>query len=82
MPSFLQRLPVETYVIGFTVILWIVLSVAAPGFLTDANIANIMRQTSIAAIIAKSTALPAMGRPAAGERTGVAAASVMTSPPA
>lgn len=52
MPSFLRRLPVESYVIGFTVILWIVLSIAAPGFLTSGNIANIMRQTSIAAIIA------------------------------
>ena len=52
MPSFLQRLPVETYVISFTVILWIMLAVSAPGFLTADNIANIMRQTSIAAIIA------------------------------
>jgi len=52
MRSLLQRLPVETYVIAFTIVLWVALSVTAPGFLTENNISNIMRQTSIAAIIA------------------------------
>ena len=52
MRSLFQRLPVETYVISFTVVLWIALSFLAPNFLTDNNIANIMRATSIAAIIA------------------------------
>jgi ribose transport system permease protein len=52
MRSWLRRLPIETYVIVFTVVLWIVLSLATPNFLTENNISNIMRQTSIAAIIA------------------------------
>lgn len=47
-----RRLPIETYVIAFTVALWIVLSFAAPSFLTTNNIANMMRQTSISAIVA------------------------------
>ncbi len=50
--SFLQRLPIETYVVGFTVALWIGLSLATPNFLTDNNISNLMRQTPIAAIVA------------------------------
>lgn len=50
--SILGRLPIETYVIAFTVVLWIALSLATPNFLTDNNISNMMRQTSIAAIIA------------------------------
>lgn len=52
MRTLFQRLPVETYVIGFTIILWLVLSVLAPNFLSGGNIANIMRATAIAAIIA------------------------------
>jgi ribose transport system permease protein len=52
MHSWLRRLPIETYVIVFTVVLWVVLSLATPNFLTENNISNIMRQTSIAAIIA------------------------------
>ena len=47
-----QRLPVETYVVTFTVVLWIILSISAPNFLTVDNISNMMRQVSISAIIA------------------------------
>ncbi len=50
--TLLHRLPVETYVLSFTVALWIVLSFAAPNFLTEGNISNMMRQVSIAAIVA------------------------------
>ncbi|MDW6026312.1 ABC transporter permease [Mesorhizobium sp. BAC0120] len=50
--SWARRLPIETYVIAFTIALWIALSLATPNFLTENNISNIMRQTSIAAIIA------------------------------
>jgi len=52
MHSLLRRLPIETYVISFTVALWIALSIATPNFLTENNITNMMRQTSIAAIVA------------------------------
>jgi ribose transport system permease protein len=47
-----QRLPVESYVIAFTLMLWLSLAVLAPNFLTQANIANMMRQVSVSAIIA------------------------------
>lgn len=47
-----QGLPVETYVVTFTIFLWIILSIAAPNFLTGDNISNMMRQVSISAIIA------------------------------
>jgi ribose transport system permease protein len=50
--SWARRLPIETYVIAFTIALWIALSLATPNFLSENNISNIMRQTSIAAIIA------------------------------
>jgi ribose transport system permease protein len=52
MQALLRRLPIETYVIAFTVALWIALSVATPNFLTENNISNLMRQTPIAAIVA------------------------------
>jgi ribose transport system permease protein len=47
-----QRLPVETYVIAFTLLLWLGLAILAPNFLTEGNIANMMRQVSVSAIIA------------------------------
>lgn len=47
-----QHLPVETYVVTFTVVLWIILAVTAPNFLTGDNISNMMRQVSISGIIA------------------------------
>jgi ribose transport system permease protein len=52
MRSLLRRLPVETYVVSFTVALWIILSIIAPNFFTENNISNMMRQTSVAAIVA------------------------------
>jgi ribose transport system permease protein len=52
MRALIRRLPIETYVISFTVALWIALSIATPNFLTENNISNMMRQTSIAAIVA------------------------------
>jgi ribose transport system permease protein len=45
-------LPVETWVLGCTVLLWIALAVASPYFLTSGNIFNIMRQVSVDAIVA------------------------------
>jgi ribose transport system permease protein len=52
MQALLRRLPIETYVVTFTVVLWIALSLATPNFLTENNVSNMMRQTSIAAIVA------------------------------
>jgi ribose transport system permease protein len=52
MQALLRRLPIETYVVTFTIVLWIALSLATPNFLTENNITNMMRQTSIAAIVA------------------------------
>jgi ribose transport system permease protein len=52
MRSLIRRLPVETYVVTFTIVLWIILSTTAPNFLTENNISNMMRQTSISAIVA------------------------------
>src|SRR5437764_13553812 len=52
LQTLLRRLPIETYVIAFTVALWVALSLATPNFLTEFNIANLMRQTPIAAIVA------------------------------
>jgi ribose transport system permease protein len=45
-------LPVETYVVSFTVVLWVILTFAAPNFMTEGNVTNMMRQVSVAAIIA------------------------------
>ena len=50
--NLLRNLPVETYVISFTFVLWVVLALVAPNFLTEGNIANMMRQVSVAAIVA------------------------------
>lgn len=47
-----RRLPVESYVIAFTLLLWLALAALAPNFLTEGNIANMMRQVSVSAIIA------------------------------
>src|SRR5450631_1474396 len=52
MRSLLRQLPVETYVVSFTLVLWLILSITAPNFLTPNNITNMMRQTSISAIVA------------------------------
>ena len=47
-----HRLPVETWVLGCTVLLWIGLAIGSPYFLTSGNVFNIMRQVSIDAIVA------------------------------
>src|SRR5690242_6640865 len=47
-----RRLPVETWVLGCTVLLWIALAFASPYFLTSGNVFNMMRQVSIDAIVA------------------------------
>jgi len=47
-----HRLPMETWVAGCTVLLWIGLALASPYFLTTGNVFNIMRQVSTDAIIA------------------------------
>lgn len=47
-----HNLPVETYVVAFTVLVWLILAFASPYFWTPGNITNILRQVSIAAIIA------------------------------
>jgi ribose transport system permease protein len=52
MRSLVQRLPVETYVVSFTILLWIVLAATAPNFLTESNFSSLMRQVPVAAIIA------------------------------
>ena len=52
MQALLRRLPIETYVVTFTLVLWIALSLATSNFLTENNVSNMMRQTSIAAIVA------------------------------
>ncbi|HLH51941.1 MAG TPA: ABC transporter permease [Roseiarcus sp.] len=45
-------LPVETWVVGCTALLWIGLAFASPYFLTSGNIFNMMRQVSVDAIVA------------------------------
>ncbi len=50
--TLLHNLPVESYVVAFTVVLWLILAVTAPNFLTGDNISNMMRQVSISGIIA------------------------------
>jgi len=47
-----HRLPVETYVAGLTALIWLVLALATPYFWTPGNITNILRQVSIASVIA------------------------------
>jgi ribose/xylose/arabinose/galactoside ABC-type transport system permease subunit len=47
-----HRLPMETWVAGRTVLLWVGLALASPYFLTAGNVFNIMRQVSTDAIIA------------------------------
>ena len=47
-----SHIPVETFVVLLTGLLWVALSIASPYFLTEGNILNIMRQVSISGIIA------------------------------
>jgi ribose transport system permease protein len=52
LQALLRRLPIETYVIAFTVALWVALALTTPNFLTEGNISNLMRQTPVVAIVA------------------------------
>ncbi|MFT2111216.1 ABC transporter permease [Marinomonas sp. 2405UD68-3] len=47
-----KGVPVETFVVLLTALLWVMLAFASPYFLTEGNILNIMRQVSISGIIA------------------------------
>jgi len=47
-----HHLPVETYVAGLVVVTWAVLAAVSPYFWTSDNVTNILRQVSIAAIVA------------------------------
>ncbi len=47
-----RHLPVETYVAGLVLVTWAALAVLSPYFWTSDNITNILRQVSIAAIVA------------------------------
>jgi ribose transport system permease protein len=52
MAELRHGLPVETWVLGCTALLWIALAFASPYFLTTGNVFNIMRQVSVDAIVA------------------------------
>lgn len=58
MRSLYRQLPVETYVLTFTLILWVILSAIAPNFMTTTNISNMMRQVAISGIIAVGALCP------------------------
>jgi len=47
-----SHMPVETFVVLLTALLWLGMALASPHFLSEANILNIMRQVSISGIIA------------------------------
>jgi ribose transport system permease protein len=53
-----HRLPLETYVLVLTILVWLLLSVVSPYFWTEGNIANILRQVSIDAILAFGSLFP------------------------
>jgi ribose transport system permease protein len=47
-----HRLPLETWVAACTLLLWVLLAIGSPYFLTSGNLFNMMRQVSTDAIIA------------------------------
>jgi ribose transport system permease protein len=53
-----HRLPLETYVLGLTALVWLLLAVFSPYFWTAGNITNILRQVSIDAILAFGSLFP------------------------
>jgi ABC-type xylose transport system permease subunit len=53
-----HRLPLETYVLGLTVLVWILLAIFAKYFWTTGNITDILRQVSIDAILAFGSLFP------------------------
>lgn len=55
-----HRLPMEFWVLGFLVALWIILAIVSPYFLTPGNIFNMMRQVSTDALIAFGELFPVL----------------------
>ena len=53
-----HRLPLETYVLALTALVWLLLAVLSPYFWTAGNITNILRQVSIDAILAFGSLFP------------------------
>ncbi len=53
-----HRLPLETYVLALTVLVWILLAVFSKYFWTTGNITDILRQVSIDAILAFGSLFP------------------------
>jgi ribose transport system permease protein len=53
-----HRLPLETYVLALTALVWILLAVFTPFFWSTGNITNILRQVSIDAILAFGSLFP------------------------
>jgi len=53
-----HRLPLETYVLGLTVLVWVLLAIFAKYFWTAGNITDILRQVSIDAILAFGSLFP------------------------
>jgi ribose transport system permease protein len=53
-----HRLPLETYVLALTVLVWVLLGIFSPYFWTAGNITNILRQVSIDAILAFGSLFP------------------------
>ncbi len=53
-----HRLPLETYVLALTVLVWVLLAIISPYFWTAGNITNILRQVSIDAILAFGSLFP------------------------
>ncbi len=58
LAEFRHRLPLETYVLALTVVVWILLGVFSRYFWTTGNITNILRQVSIDAILAFGSLFP------------------------
>ncbi|WP_298846404.1 ABC transporter permease [uncultured Salinicola sp.] len=55
-------LPVETLVLGLTLLLWVVMALTTSTFLTTNNVVNILRQVSIDSIIAFGVLFPILIR--------------------
>ncbi len=53
-----HQLPIETYVLALTVLVWVLLGIFSPYFWTAGNITNILRQVSIDAILAFGSLFP------------------------
>jgi ribose transport system permease protein len=53
-----HRLPLESYVLALTVLVWVLLGIFSPYFWTEGNVTNILRQVSIDAILAFGSLFP------------------------